>query len=51
MKYLILDINECAHNPCRLGTTCVNTPGSYNCDPVEKCPCGDIRVGSVCVSK
>lgn len=45
------DINECSNNPCKLGTTCVNTLGSYHCDPVENCPCGDIRMGSVCVSK
>ena len=51
LKYLLLDINECSNNLCRLGTTCVNTLGSYYCDPVERCPCGDIRVGSICVSK
>ena len=31
-KFLVIDVNECANNPCKNGAACANLIGSYRCD-------------------
>ena len=31
-KFFVIDINECANNPCKNGAVCVNLIGSYRCN-------------------
>ena len=36
-RILFLDVDECGTNPCKRGSSCTNSFGSYSCDP---CPSG-----------
>ena len=43
----VADVNECNQSPCGHASTCVNTPGSFQC----LCNAGYVGDGTSCYSK
>ena len=45
--FLVLDIDECANNPCHIHANCVNVPSTFMCT----CKTGFTGDGKSCIGK